>query len=75
MFGTTAPYLLFWFCDDKKAVCGECQENMACSGDQTNFFTTPNLRKTLIVWHPDKFKELKETEKATKKASKDSSQN
>jgi len=52
------------------SVCGQCQENVARGGDQTNSFTTSNLCKHLKVWHPDKFKELEKTEKATKKPAK-----
>ena len=68
-------YFTVSVCDDKKAVCGQCQESMAHGGDQMNSFTTSNLCKHLKVWHPGKFKELEETEKAAKIASKDSSQN
>jgi len=52
---------------------------MVRGGNQTNSFTTFNLRKHLKVRHPDKFgtlisSELEETEKAAKKSA-DSSQN
>ena len=43
-------YFTVSVCDDKKAACGQCQESVACGGDQTNSFTTSNIWKfgTLI---------------------------
>ena len=51
--------------DKKKAVCHECQGNVACGGDKTNSFNTSNLRKHLRNHHPEKLRELKENEKET----------
>ena len=49
--------------DEKKAVCHECQENVARGGDKSNPFNTSNLRKHLRNRHPDKLRELEESEK------------
>ena len=49
--------------DEKKAVCHECQENVARGGDKTNSFNTSNLRKHLRNRHPEKLRELEENEK------------
>jgi len=61
--------------DEKKAVCNECHESVAHGSDKTNSFTTSNLCKDLKVHHAEKFKQLEESEKAAKVASKESSQN
>ena len=53
--------------DNKKAVCHECNENVARGGDKTNSFNTSNLRKHLKNRHPDKLRELEESEKAASK--------
>ena len=53
--------------DEKKAVCHECQENVARGGDKTNSFNTSNLRKHLRNRHPEKLRELKESEKEVNK--------
>jgi len=53
--------------DEKKAVCHECQENVARGGDKTNSFNTSNLRKHLRIRHPDKLRELEEGEKEASK--------
>ena len=53
--------------DEKKAVCHECQENVAREGDKTNSFNTSNLRKHLRNRHPDKLRELEESEKKVNK--------
>ena len=60
-------YFFIYVCDDKKAVCHECQENVARGGDKTNSFNTSNLWKHLKIRHPDKLKELKESEKEASK--------
>ena len=63
-------------CDDKKAVCGECQETVAHGGEKSNSFTTSNLCKHLKVHHSKKLRQLEEGEKAAAKAaSKENSQN
>jgi len=49
--------------------------SVACSSDKTNSFATSNLCKHLKVHHTEKFKQLEESEKAAKAASKESSQN
>ena len=49
--------------DKKKAVCHECQENVACGGDKINLFSTSNLRKHLRNHHPKKLRELKKNKK------------
>ena len=53
--------------DEKKAVCHECQENVARGGDKTNSFNTSNLQKHLRNRHPDKLRELEESEKEASK--------
>ena len=63
----TWNYFSISVCDDKKAVCHECQENVARGGDKTNSFNTSNLWKHLKNRHPDKLKELKESEKEASK--------
>ena len=68
-------YFTFSVYDEKKAVCNECHESVAHGGDKTNSFTTSNLRKHLKVHHAEKFKQLEESKKAAKVASKESSQN
>jgi len=40
-------YSTILVCDDRKAICGECQENIKRGGDQSNSFTTSNLHKHL----------------------------
>ena len=69
-------YFTVSVCDDKKAVCGECQETVARGGEKSNSFTTSNLRKHLKVHHPEKLRQLEASEKAAAKtASKENSQN
>ena len=53
--------------DEKKAVCHECHEDVARGGDKTNSFNTSNLRKHLKCRHPDKLRELEESEKEASK--------
>ena len=55
--------LLVSVCDDKKAVSVQCQEQISRGGEKINSFTTSKLCKHLNVHHPEKFKQLKETEK------------
>jgi len=66
-------YFTILVCDDKKAVCGECHENIVHGGEKSNSFTTSHLHKHLKVYHSDKLKELEQSEKAAKTANKDSS--
>ena len=68
-------YFTVSVCDEKKAVCNECHESVARSGDKTNSFTTSNLCKHITVHHAEKFNQLEESEKAAKAASKESSKN
>ena len=58
---------LFLLLIRKRAVCHECQENIAHGGDKTNSFNTSNLWKQLRIRHPDKLRELKEGEKEASK--------
>ena len=53
--------------DEKKAVCYECHKDVAHGGDKTNSFNTSNLWKHLKCRHPDKLRELKESEKEASK--------
>ena len=50
--------------DETKSICTECQEKVACGGTKTKLFSTSNMQKYLRTLHPDKLKELVESEKA-----------
>ena len=54
--------------DETKAICMECQEKVARGGAKTKSFSTSNMRKHLQTHHPDKLKELVESEKAAAKS-------
>ena len=54
--------------DEMKAICMECQEKVVHGSTKTKSFSTSNMQKHLRPHHPDKLKELIESEKAAAKS-------